>query len=164
MFSGIDTNPDRPSTSPPTPRTPPSARRRWKVGDGLASLYPDNRQTRSFHFLSFARCPGTIVTGPTARREGGSWLAQVVGAGGVLDRLRLTRDANNSARLASDPIHKLQLDRDPVEGRDLASRPTLLRFENGVGVKELNRTGEALAVSVIRRNRKRWRRRALHSR
>ena len=30
-------------------------------------------------------------------------------------------DANDSARLASDPIHKLLLDRDPVEGRDLAS-------------------------------------------
>jgi len=40
-------------------------------------------------------------------------------------------DANDSARLASDPIHKLLLDRDPVEGSDLASQPTLSRFENG---------------------------------
>jgi hypothetical protein len=48
-------------------------------------------------------------------------------------------DANDSARLAGDPIHKLLLDRDPVEGRDLASQPTLSRFENGVGVKELYR-------------------------
>ena len=55
-------------------------------------------------------------------------------------------DANDSARLASDPIHKLLLDRDPVEGRDLASQPTLSRFENGVGVKELYRMGEAWAV------------------
>ena len=39
-------------------------------------------------------------------------------------------DANDSARLASDPIHKLLLDRDPVEGHDLASQPTLSRFEN----------------------------------
>jgi Transposase DDE domain group 1 len=33
-------------------------------------------------------------------------------------------DANDSARLSGDPI----------EGRDLASQPTLSRFENGVGV------------------------------
>ncbi len=69
-------------------------------------------------------------------------------------------DANDCARLASDPIHKLLLDRDPVEGRDLASQPTLSRFENGVGVKELYRMGEALALSVIRRHGKRLRRRA----
>jgi hypothetical protein len=69
-------------------------------------------------------------------------------------------DANDSARLSSDPIHKLLLDRDPVEGQDLASQPTLSRFENGVGVKELYRMGEALARSVIRRHAKRLRRRA----
>jgi Transposase DDE domain group 1 len=33
-------------------------------------------------------------------------------------------DANDSARLSEDPIHKLLLDRDPIEGRDLASQPT----------------------------------------
>ena len=69
-------------------------------------------------------------------------------------------DANDSARLASDPIHKLLLDRDPVEGRDLASQPTLSRFENAVGVKELYRMGEALALGVVRRHAKRLRRRA----
>jgi DDE family transposase len=69
-------------------------------------------------------------------------------------------DANDSARLASDPIHKLLLDRDPVEGRDLASQPTLSRFENAVGVKELYRMGEALALSVVRRHAKRLRHRA----
>src|SRR2546427_10265757 len=68
-------------------------------------------------------------------------------------------DANDSARLASDPIHKLLLDRDPVEGRDLGSQPTLSRFENGVGVKQLYRLGEALALSVNRRHGKRLRRR-----
>src|ERR1700685_84219 len=61
-------------------------------------------------------------------------------------------EANDSARLASDPICEMLLDRDPVEGRDLASQPTVSRFENGVGVKELYRMGEALAVSVIRRH------------
>jgi len=68
-------------------------------------------------------------------------------------------DANDSARLCLDPIHKLLLDRDPIEGRDLASQPTLSRFENGVGVKELYRAGEFLAESVIRRHAKRLRHR-----
>src|SRR5262249_56333658 len=68
-------------------------------------------------------------------------------------------DANDSARLASDPIHKLLLDRDPVEGRDLASQPTLSRFENAVGVKELYRMGEALTLSVMQRHAKRLMRR-----
>src|SRR6202790_4549791 len=69
-------------------------------------------------------------------------------------------DANDSARLSEDPIHKLLVDRDPIEGRDLASQPTLSRFENGVGVKELYRVGEFLAESVIRRHAKRLRHRA----
>ena len=69
-------------------------------------------------------------------------------------------DANDSARLSGDPIHKLLLDRDPIEGRELASQPTLSRFENEVGVKELYRAGEFLAESVIRRHAKRLRHRA----
>src|ERR1039457_4889457 len=69
-------------------------------------------------------------------------------------------DANDSARLSGDPIHKLLVDRDPIEGRDLASQPTLSRFENGVGVKELYRAGEFLAESVIRRHAQRLHRRA----
>jgi Transposase DDE domain group 1 len=71
-----------------------------------------------------------------------------------------TPTPNDSARLSGDPIHKLLVDRDPVEGRDLASQPTLSRFENGVGVKELYRVGEFLASSVIRRHAKRLRHRA----
>jgi Transposase DDE domain group 1 len=68
-------------------------------------------------------------------------------------------DANDSARLSEDPIHKLLLDRDPSEGLDLASQPTLSRFENAVGVKELYRVGEFLAESVIQRHAKRLRHR-----
>src|SRR5260370_15103207 len=68
-------------------------------------------------------------------------------------------DANDSARLSGDPIHKLPLDRDPIEGRNLASQPTLSRFENGVGIKELYRASEFLAESVIRRHAKRLRHR-----
>jgi len=64
-------------------------------------------------------------------------------------------DANDSARLASDPIHKLLVGRDPVDGKDLASQPTLSRFENAPDRKELLRMTEALADSVIERHRKR---------
>src|SRR6202167_1307498 len=34
-------------------------------------------------------------------------------------------DANDSARLSEDPIHKLLLYRDPIEGLDLGCQPTL---------------------------------------
>jgi hypothetical protein len=64
-------------------------------------------------------------------------------------------DANDAARLASDPIHKLLVGRDPVDGEDLASQPTLSRFENAPDRKELLRMTEALADSVIERHRKR---------
>lgn len=64
-------------------------------------------------------------------------------------------DANDADRLASDPIHKLLLGRDPIEGRDLASQPTLSRFENAVDRKQLYRLGEALADSVMQRHARR---------
>jgi hypothetical protein len=61
-------------------------------------------------------------------------------------------DANDSARLSSDPMHKMLLGRDPVAGRDLASQPTLSRFENAVGPKELHRMAEVLALRVVERH------------
>jgi hypothetical protein len=64
-------------------------------------------------------------------------------------------DANDAARLASDPIHKLLVGRDPLDGKDLASQPTLSRFENAPNRKELLRMTEALADRVIERHRKR---------
>ena len=64
-------------------------------------------------------------------------------------------DANDAARLASDPVHKLLVGRDPVEGEDLASQPTLSRFENAVERQQLYRLGERLAERVIERHR--WR-------
>lgn len=69
-------------------------------------------------------------------------------------------DANDSARLAADPIHKLLLGRDPVDGLDLASQPTLSRFENAIERRELYRMGEALAESVVERHARRLHRRA----
>ena len=64
-------------------------------------------------------------------------------------------DANDAARLAADPVHKLLVGRDPVEGADLASQPTLSRFENAPDRKQLYRLGEALAECVIERHRRR---------
>ena len=64
-------------------------------------------------------------------------------------------DANDSARLAADPMHKMLLDRDPVTGLDMASQPTLSRFENAAGPRQLYNMGAALAESVIERHAQR---------
>jgi Transposase DDE domain group 1 len=64
-------------------------------------------------------------------------------------------DANDAARLACDPVHKLLVGRNPVDGKDLASQPTLSRFENAPDRKELLRMTEALADCVIERHRQR---------
>jgi hypothetical protein len=64
-------------------------------------------------------------------------------------------DANDAARLACDPIHKLLVGRDPLDGENLASQPTLSRFENTPDRKELLCMTEALADCVIERHRKR---------
>jgi len=64
-------------------------------------------------------------------------------------------DANDADRLADDPIHKLLLGRDPIDGDSLASQPTISRFENQVGGPTLYRMGRTLAWSVIDRHRQR---------
>ena len=64
-------------------------------------------------------------------------------------------DANDAARLADDPIHKLLLGRDPIDGDPLASQPTISRFENRVGVQGLYAMGRELAANVIDRHRRR---------
>jgi len=64
-------------------------------------------------------------------------------------------DCNDAARLVDDPIHKLLLDRDPVEGDSLGSQPTLSRFENSVSSKDLFRMGGELADVVIEHHAKR---------
>jgi hypothetical protein len=64
-------------------------------------------------------------------------------------------DANDADRLADDPIHKLLLGRDPIDGDSLASQPTLSRFENQVGAHELYALGRELAASVIARHQQR---------
>jgi hypothetical protein len=64
-------------------------------------------------------------------------------------------DTNDADRLTDDPIHKLLLGRDPIDGHPLASQPTLSRFENHVGTHELYAMGCHLAASVIERHRRR---------
>jgi len=68
-------------------------------------------------------------------------------------------DGNDAARLASDPMHKLLIDRDAITGAMLASQPTLSRFENAATRSDLYRMGEALAQCVIERHRRRLGRR-----
>jgi hypothetical protein len=69
-------------------------------------------------------------------------------------------DANDAARLADDPLHKLAVGRDPVTGTALASQPTLSRLENAVGPRALYRMGRTLAATVIAHHRERLRGRA----
>jgi hypothetical protein len=58
-------------------------------------------------------------------------------------------DCNDAARLVDDPIHKLLLERDPLDGAALGSQPTLSRFENAVGRADLYRLGTAVADTVL---------------
>ena len=66
-------------------------------------------------------------------------------------------DANDVAHLNTDPMHKLLLDRDPVDGDDLASQPTLSRFENRRRRVDLYRMGRALADTVLAAHKHRLR-------
>ncbi|MCZ7537665.1 MAG: IS1380 family transposase [Acidimicrobiia bacterium] len=66
-------------------------------------------------------------------------------------------DANDAARIADDPMHKLLADRDPIAGEALASQPTLSRFENRVRRADLFRMADALADTVIAHHRRRLR-------
>ena len=63
-------------------------------------------------------------------------------------------DANDADRLADDPIHKLLLGRDPVDGDPLASQSTISRFEDQVGVQALYAMGRQLDANVIERHQR----------
>lgn len=69
-------------------------------------------------------------------------------------------DANDATRLAHDPMHKLMLGRDPIEGERLASQPTISRMENGVGRAELLQMSQTLVETVLRRHKRRLGRKA----
>ena len=69
-------------------------------------------------------------------------------------------DCNDAARLADDAIHKLLLDRDPIAGPALASRPTLSRFEDAVTWAPLRDMAHVLTDTVIETHRRRLKGRA----
>jgi len=64
-------------------------------------------------------------------------------------------DTNDVARIGHDPMQKLLLGRDPTGGDDLASQPTLSRFENTRRRVDLFRLGDTLVRAVIKRHRHR---------
>ena len=67
-------------------------------------------------------------------------------------------DGNDADRLADDPVHKLLLGRDPIDGGRLASQPTISRFEQTAAPRMLLALSQALADTVIARHRRRRRR------
>lgn len=67
-------------------------------------------------------------------------------------------DGNDAARIASDPVMKTLAGRDPF-GDDLASQPSISRFECSATSKDMFRMGMSLAKTVIdsqRRGREGW--------
>lgn len=64
------------------------------------------------------------------------------------------------ARLATDPVQRLLMERDPLSGQLLASQPTLSRFENQVDGRSWVKMGHAIADTVIARHAKRLNKRA----
>ncbi len=68
-------------------------------------------------------------------------------------------DANDAARIGGDPMMRMMVGRDPASGAELASQPTVSRFENAVTNKDLYRMGTQMAQSVVDYHKKRLGRR-----
>lgn len=64
-------------------------------------------------------------------------------------------DCSDARALRDDPMQKLLLARDPIDGLGLADQSTLSRFENAVGRGDLYRMASELTDVVIDQNRKR---------
>jgi hypothetical protein len=60
-------------------------------------------------------------------------------------------DGNDSARIGHDPVMKLVCGRSPSSSDQLASQPTLSRFEHGLGGREVVEMGRRLEGFVIDR-------------
>ena len=58
-------------------------------------------------------------------------------------------DQDDSDTLRSDPIFKMLLGRLPETGADLASQPTMSRFENGIRRQELDQLAEVFLEDFI---------------
>ena len=66
-------------------------------------------------------------------------------------------DVNDVARIGRDPLHKCLLGRDPLADSDLASQPTLSRFENAMTQTDLLRMSDTFLDMVLDRHRRRLR-------
>lgn len=64
-------------------------------------------------------------------------------------------DCNDAKALRQDPMQKLLLSRDPLDGRGLADQATLSRFENGVDSRDLYRLSSELMDVVLEEHHKR---------
>ena len=65
-------------------------------------------------------------------------------------------DGNDAARIASDPVMKVLAGRDPF-GEDLASQPSISRFERSATRKDLFRMGMSLMKAIIHSHQRRRR-------
>lgn len=63
-------------------------------------------------------------------------------------------DCNDADTLAADPVLKVACGRNPETGRDLASQPTLSRFENSVSRADLYRMAEVFLDLFVERHRR----------
>lgn len=66
-------------------------------------------------------------------------------------------DANDAAKLSVDPVHQLLAKGKIGEEAELASQPSLSRFENSITRSDVGRMSYALARSVLKRQQKRLR-------
>jgi Transposase DDE domain group 1 len=66
-------------------------------------------------------------------------------------------DGNDAQQTAGDPMMKMAIGRVPVSGSDLASQPTLSRFENGVSAKSVVAAIREMETVVIERLARRHR-------
>lgn len=58
-------------------------------------------------------------------------------------------DGNDASRLCADPVLKTLCEREAVSGHDLASQPTLSRFENAASGKDLVAMGRRLEEATL---------------
>ncbi len=132
-----------------------------RVGGACVERADDNTQTVLFADLVDRRLgllAALTATVPDARAS-----ARVTHGVGDLLAQRVFAiacghpDGNDADRLADDPIHKLLLGRDPIDGGRLASQPTISRFEHTAAPRMLLAMRAALADTVIARHRRRRR-------
>ena len=128
---------ERPSTPGPSPATVGllllrQADRRLGLTEALAQALPDWREKRRVEHSDLELIRQRIY-GICAGYE----------------------DCNDAKTMRRDPALKAACDRDPDQGADLASQPTLSRFENEVGPKSCYLLAEKLFESYLQRHKQR---------